>query len=171
MRLPAAAMLTWDSPDGPTSSRYLLVPDTGGLALPALRGMLGRVAEHQAAAGTLPAMVVITTTTARRATAWAMLLETICQARRLPLLDATVATWPDLRQPARAETSRPRVRRPPTCLRWARSIARFSTWSAATPSCRRGSWRPCSIATPAGRKGDEHVWLPEACCALCPSTS
>src|SRR5206468_1024028 len=41
VRLPAAATLTWDSPDGMISSRCLLVPDTGGLALPALRGMLG----------------------------------------------------------------------------------------------------------------------------------
>jgi hypothetical protein len=103
------------------------VPDTGGLALPALRGMLGRVAEHQAA-GAPPATLVIATTTARRAAAWAALLEAVCQARRLPLLDATVLTWSDLRQAARQQPLLARG-----LARTTRSLAARS-WSATQPS-------------------------------------
>jgi hypothetical protein len=100
VRLPAGATLSWDGPDGATTGRYLLVPDTGGLALPAMRGTLGRLAEHQAQGGSR-ATLVIATTTPRRAAAWADLLERVCQARRLPLLGATVATWSDLRRARR----------------------------------------------------------------------
>ena len=152
VRLPAAATLTWDSPDGMTSSGYLLVPDTGGLALPALRAMLGRVAEHQAA-GTPPATLVIATTTARRAAAWATLLETVCQAWRLPLLEATVATWSDLRQAARAAGRQPllarglvRTSRPPAA--WPSSAAEPSTAHdrrSATPARGRVLLRGGSV--------------------------
>jgi hypothetical protein len=86
----------------------VLVPDTGGLALPAMRGMLGRLAEHQAQCE-LRATLVIATTTPRRATAWAELLDTVCQARRLPPLEAHVATWSSLRQPIGGPAARGRA--------------------------------------------------------------
>jgi hypothetical protein len=76
------------------------VPDTGGLALPAMRGTLGRLAEHQAQSGSR-ATLVIATTTPRRAAAWIDLLDRVCQARRLPPLEARVATWSRLRQDRR----------------------------------------------------------------------
>jgi hypothetical protein len=98
VRLPAGATLSWDGPDDATTSRYLLVPDTGGLALPALRGMLGRLAEHQAQGGS-QATLVIATTTPRRVAAWRDLLDRVCQARHLPPLEARVHTWSGLRQP------------------------------------------------------------------------
>jgi hypothetical protein len=74
------------------------VPDTGGLALPAMRGTLGRLAEHQAQ-GEPRATLVIATTTQRRAIAWAELLDRVCQARHLPPLETRVDTWSGLRQP------------------------------------------------------------------------
>ena len=133
VRLPAGATLSWDGPDGATTRRYLLVPDTGGLALPAMRGTLGRLAEHQAQGGSR-ATLVIATTTPRRAAAWADLLDRVCQARRLPLLSAAVVTWPDLRRAAgaRSQPVLPSTRRPLTPP--ASSAAERSTTAIAAPS-------------------------------------
>src|SRR5206468_4978991 len=97
VQLPAAATLTWSGPDGPISKQYLLVPDTGGLALPAMRATLGRLAELQAA-GAAQATLLIATTTSRRAAAWAALLEAACRKRHLPPLAFQVTSWNELHE-------------------------------------------------------------------------
>lgn len=139
VRLPAGATLSWDGPDGATTRRYLLVPDTGGLALPAMRGTLGRLAEHQAA-GAASAMLVIATTTPRRAAAWADLLDRVCQARHLPPLEARVATWSGLRQDGRAADRQSAGQEPVITMERAMvnvAAARVATTRPAVPSRTR----------------------------------
>jgi hypothetical protein len=101
IRFPAAAMLGWASVEGTLATEYLLVPDTGGLAIPALRLYLARLAEYQP---DLPqshaTSIIIATTTARRATAWTRLVESASTGRGLPRLAREVRLWDDLRRAA-----------------------------------------------------------------------
>ena len=100
VRLPAAARLAWGAA-GSFAANYLLVPDTGGLAIPALRTSLRRLSEYQAKVLDWPATLIIATTTARRAAAWTRLLDEIAATRGTPRLSAQVRLWEELRRPAR----------------------------------------------------------------------
>jgi hypothetical protein len=86
VRLPAAVTLAWSRPDEERSQSYLLLPDLGGIHLPAWRPRLRHLARLQHAYGErLPALAILTTTEAR-ALAW-----------RQTLVEATTATnsdWP-----------------------------------------------------------------------------
>jgi hypothetical protein len=105
VRLPAAATLTWTSHEETVGGGFALVPDTGGLALPAMRPVLSRLADHQATSLEPLDMIVIATTSSRRATAWLKLLETVSQARNTPALGARVVLWDELRAAVQGRSS------------------------------------------------------------------
>jgi hypothetical protein len=111
VRLPAAATLAWDSAEGTIAAEYLLVPDTGALAIPALRATLARLAQYQAAVPQSHSTLIIATTTARRATAWTRLLDSASIGRGMPSLAHAVRLWEDLRRAAevRGDTALARV--------------------------------------------------------------
>jgi len=129
-RLPAAATLAWGA-GGSIATNYLLVPDTGGLALPALRTSLARLAEYQATTPDSRATLLIATTTARRAAAWARLLDDTAHIHGAPALTMQVSLWEDLRRQAQGggvARSRPSgVRKPASgCSMRGASIVRHS---------------------------------------------
>jgi hypothetical protein len=98
IRLPAAATLGWASTERALATEHLLVPDTGGLAIPALRATLACLAQYQSAVPQSHSTLVVATTTARRATAWTTLVESASTARGLPILAYEVRLWDDLRR-------------------------------------------------------------------------
>jgi hypothetical protein len=98
IRLPAAATLDWASSGWTLAREYLLVPDTGGLAIPALRATLARLAQYQSDVLQSQSILVVATTTARRATAWTRLVESASTGRGLPTLAYEVRLWDDLRR-------------------------------------------------------------------------
>jgi hypothetical protein len=102
IRLPAAATLGWASAEGTLGREYLLVPDTGGLAIPALRTTFARLAQYQSAVPQSDStLLIIATITARRATAWTRLVGTASTGRGLPGLMHEVRLWADLRHAAK----------------------------------------------------------------------
>ena len=98
VRLPAAATLAWTRAEGTIVTDYLLVPDTGGLAIPALGTSLARLGECQAKVPGSPATLIIATTTARRAAAWTRLLVEIGSTCGPAALGADVSLWEELRR-------------------------------------------------------------------------
>ncbi|MBV9583093.1 MAG: replication-relaxation family protein, partial [Chloroflexi bacterium] len=102
VRLPAGATIVRNCTNGPIPDEYVLVPDTGGLALPSIRSSLGRLAEYQARDPASRVVTVIATTTARRAEAWRQLLDSVCSERGVPPTRVQVATWAELRLAAGA---------------------------------------------------------------------
>jgi len=117
----------WTTPDGFLAREYVLVPDTGGLALPALRAALGHLAVYQAATQA-QSTLAIATTTPRRAAGWTSLVETVCHAHGLPALDSEVTTWADLRrEAARAAAALPIAFRKPPPRPVPRSAAQVDT--------------------------------------------
>jgi hypothetical protein len=106
VRLPAAATLDWASNGGTLASEYLLVPDTGGLAIPALRATLARLAQYQSDVPTSHPTLIIATISARRATAWTRLVERASTERGLPRLAHEVRLWDDLRRVAEVRLPR-----------------------------------------------------------------
>jgi hypothetical protein len=108
IRFPAAATLGWASAEGTLASEYLLVPDTGGLAIPALRATLSRLAEYQSdAPQSRSTFVIIATMTARRATAWTRLVESASTGRGLPRFAYKVRIWDNLRRTAEVRLEAP----------------------------------------------------------------
>jgi hypothetical protein len=91
VRLPAAVTLAWSRPDEERRQSYLLLPDLGGIHLPAWRPRLRHLALLQYAYGErLPALAILTTTEAR-AHAWRQMLdETIATHSDWPLEGWTI---------------------------------------------------------------------------------
>jgi hypothetical protein len=102
IRLPAGARIGWACTSRPIPDEYVLVPDTGGLALPALRSSIGGLLRYQAGDPATRLVTVIATTTARRAEAWRDLLDMLCSERRVSLPQLQVYTWAELRLAAGA---------------------------------------------------------------------
>jgi hypothetical protein len=98
IRLPAAATLDWASSEGTLAREYLLVPDTGGLAIPALRATLARLAQYQSHVPHSHPTLIIATISARRSMAWKILVERASTGRGLPHLAHEVRLWDDLRR-------------------------------------------------------------------------
>jgi hypothetical protein len=98
VRLLAAATLDWASSEGTLASEYLLVPDTGGLAIPALRATLARLAKYQSEVPQSRTTLIIATISARGATAWTRLVERASTERGLPRPAHEVRLWDDLRR-------------------------------------------------------------------------
>jgi hypothetical protein len=136
VRLPAAATLDWASSGGTLASEYLLVPDTGGLAIPALRATLARLAQYQSDVPQSHSMLVVATTTARRAVAWTRLVESASTGRGLPTLAYEVHLWEDLHQLAEV-----RHERAVACRRLGRRRTRRQAQGAQQPRARKPE--PC----------------------------
>jgi hypothetical protein len=100
VRLPAAATLNWATSEGTPATEYLLVPDTGGLAVPALRATLARLAQYQSDVTQSHSTLIIATISARRATAWTRLVERASTEPGLPGPAHEVRLWDDLRRVA-----------------------------------------------------------------------
>jgi hypothetical protein len=132
VRLPAGASIVRQCSITPKPDEYVLVPDTGGLALPALRTSISGLAEYQARDPASPVVAVIATTTARRAEAWRQLVDSVSLERGVPAPDVRVATWAELRLAANSQERR--------CGRAASAAG--SLWplqrSTAGSSARRG---------------------------------
>jgi hypothetical protein len=142
VRLPAGARVVWVECSASSATDYVLLPDTGGLALPALRPALGRYVEYGAGGGPRSPVLVIATTTPRRAAGWAALLETVCWTRGLPPPTVEVTTWADLRTVAARRQSTPSERRipPPS------GTVRVGGPTRAVLGCRKHRSRPAPSA-------------------------
>ena len=81
---------------GWVASNYLRVPDTGGLAIPAMSGSMRRVAEYRSQESHSARTLIVATTTSRRAAAWTRLLEEIAAAHASAAFSAEVMLWDEL---------------------------------------------------------------------------
>jgi hypothetical protein len=106
VRLPAGASLAWQCSMPPKPDEYVLVPDTGGLALPAMRTSISGLAEYQVRDPASPVVAMIATTTARRAEAWRQLVDSVCLERGVAVPDVRVSTWAELRLAAKSDDRR-----------------------------------------------------------------
>jgi Replication-relaxation len=109
VRLPAGAAVTWITRDGTVTREYVLLPDTGGLAMPAIRAALGHLARYHATSEAPPRTLAIATTTSRRAAGWEALVNSVCSQRGLPRLNVEIPTWTELRHAAVRVESRSNV--------------------------------------------------------------
>jgi hypothetical protein len=94
-RVPASTELTWTRPqtEQAVCGRFLLIPDTGGLAIPSFRVQLGRLIDLQRATGERLPVLVVATTSVARVRAWSRLVEQVSQARGWRPLEVNVTTW------------------------------------------------------------------------------
>jgi hypothetical protein len=106
VRLPAGGSIVRSCNNGPIHDQYVLVPDTGGLALPAMRSSIGSLAEYEARDPASRVVTMIATTTARRAQAWRQLVDSVCSERGVVVPEVQVATWAELRLAADAQEQR-----------------------------------------------------------------
>jgi len=132
IRIPARVALAWGTTEDAAGAEYLLLPDLATAPLAARRDALDRLFAARTAlehAGmSLPTLLVATD--ARRADAWAALLEELRSVRRDAPLPARLVTWDDLdadvrgvvangcggrpaSSPARPAASAPTLARPP----------------------------------------------------------
>lgn len=113
-RLPARVALAWRPPEGEVRAEYLLWPDLATAPLAADRAALDRLfpcrTALERAGARLPELLVATD--ARRADAWAALLEELRAARRDTPLSARIVTWDDLDADVRAVVAGQRPGRP-----------------------------------------------------------
>jgi hypothetical protein len=94
-RAPALAELAWTRPytEQVAYGRFLLLPDPGGLSIPAFRAQLGRLVDRQWATGERLPVLVVATTSVDRVRAWTTLVERVSRMRGWTLLVANVTTW------------------------------------------------------------------------------
>jgi len=98
LRLPARVALAWGVAENAVRAEYLLLPDLATAPLAARRDAIDRLFPARTAlerAGMSPPTLLVATD-ARRADAWAALLEALQSARRDAPLPARIVTWDDL---------------------------------------------------------------------------
>src|SRR5258708_14892637 len=99
-RVPASTELAWTRPETEHAvcGRFLLIPDTGGLSIPAFRVQLGRLVDLQRATGERLPVLVVATTSVARVRAWTKLVEQVSHARGWPPLQVNATTWATIGQ-------------------------------------------------------------------------
>jgi hypothetical protein len=102
LSMPAAATLAWPCPGPPTSRSYLLVPDLGGISLPAWRRRLHQLAPLAHAYGEPLPELAISTTSDMRAAAWRRLLAEAGAADRDRPVSGQMIGVADARRPGLA---------------------------------------------------------------------
>jgi hypothetical protein len=140
VRLPAGASIVRNCSNGLMLAEYVLVPDTGGLALPAIRSRIGWLAEYQARDPASRVVTVIATTTARRAQAWRQLVDSVCSERGVPVPEIRVATWTEMHLAAGAQ-------------KWRRAQAASAGGLSSSVECALARSSARRVVVPAAKPG------------------